>query len=99
MWRQVHVRVYDFVTCVSTQSLTPTDAAQDSTQGLGVPWRPDEYVLDYHLHNDVSGPDMWRRLSAHCLGGAALTLTADPDYGRNAARKCRSTGSSVGTSR
>ena len=53
--------------------------AAQPRQALETPWRPDLYVLDYHLDHGVTGLDVLRAVRRAHPGVPALILTADRD--------------------
>jgi len=53
--------------------------AAQPRQALETPWRPDLYVLDYHLDHGVTGLDVLRAVRRAHPGVQVLILTADRD--------------------
>lgn len=54
-------------------------AARNAGQALAAPWRPDLYILDYHLDGGDTGLDIWRQLCEWHADVPTVMLTADRD--------------------
>jgi CheY-like chemotaxis protein len=52
-------------------------AARNAEQVLAAPWRPDLYILDFHLDGGHTGLDVWRQLCERHADVPAVMLTAD----------------------
>jgi DNA-binding response OmpR family regulator len=54
-------------------------AARNAEQALAAPWRPDLYILDFHLDGGHTGLDVWQRLCERHADVPTVMLTADRD--------------------